>query len=206
MATGKTNHELLLTGGRFSYLYVFEPYKGDNGDSFCGHFLLEPSDPQVATIVAAMKAVAQAKWPSDWEAVYAALRGKDKLALHLGDVTKPGDDAYKGKVFISANNKNRVTVVETRGGVNVQLTAADGRPRSGDYGNMKVAIWAQDGKFGKRINAQLMGVQYTRKGTPLGGGGRVASVEEFGVEPSDADSAEPGTATSGGGDVNDLLG
>ncbi len=198
-----TNIEMMLTGVRFSYLYAFEAYKGDSGESYCAHGLMELTDPQIAAIVANMKAVAKAKWPADWEEVYAALKGKDKLALHLGDVAKPGDAAYKGKAYISANNKTRISVVETRNGVNVQLTSADARPRSGDFGNMKIAIWAQDGKFGKRINAQLQGVQYVRKGAPLGGGGRVATVDEFDIEPTDVDGAAPATAS---GVADDLMG
>lgn len=202
-----TNKVLTLRKGRFSYLYVFDTYKGDNGESYCGHFILEPTDPQVATIVAAMKEVARARWGTEADAVYASLKAKDRLALHLGDVAKPGEEAYKGKVFLSGTSKTRPTVVETRGGVNVPLTNADARPRSGDYGNMICAIWAQDNKFGKRINCQIQGVQYTAKGAPLGGGGRVAAVEEFGVDPSDADGAEPtADAPAAATNVADLMG
>lgn len=204
--TNATNKVLTLKGGRFSYLYVFEPFKGDNGESYCGHYILEPTDPQVAAIVTTMKSVADAKWGADFADVYASLKAKDRLALHIGSTSKPGDEAYKGKVYLSAASKTRPTVVETRDGVNVPLTNADGRPRSGDYGNVIVAIWAQDNKFGKRINCQLQGVQYTRRGTPLGGGGRVATVDEFGIEPSDADSAAPTADAQAAGSADDLLG
>lgn len=197
MATS-TNKVITLRNVRFSYLYVFQPYQGENGSSYCGHFILEPTDPQVKQVVEAMKEIARAKWGDEADVQYAALKGKDRLALHLGDTSKPGDDAYKGKVFLSGSSKTRPTVVETRGGANVALIESDGRPRSGDYGNAIVALWIQDNKYGKRINCQIQGVQYVRKGAPLGGGGRVANVDEFGVEPSDADGAAPDTAAASG--------
>jgi len=206
MASAKIG-DMIIRGVRFSYAYIFEPFKGDNGSSYTSHGILELNDPQVAQIVATMKAVAKEMWKDEADAVYQQLKGKDKLCLHMGDVTKAGEEAYKGKIYISANSKNPVRVVETRGGVNVELTAADARPRSGDYGNLIVNIWAQNNKFGKRINAQLMGVQYVRKGTPLGGGGRVATLDEFGVEPSDADSEAPVASNiAKPADVADLMG
>lgn len=208
MASAKTDKTITLRGVRFSYLYAFSPFQGDNGDSYTCHGLMEPGDANSQLVIATMKELVKAKWGDQADEMYAALKGKDKLALHVGATSKPGEEAYKGKVFISANSKTRPTVVETRGGQNVQLTAQDGRPRSGDYGNLILNIWIQDNKYGKRINAQLMGVQYVRKGPPLGGGGRVASVEEFGVEASDADGEEPGTqATSAPTETaDDLLG
>lgn len=201
----KANRELLLKNVRFSYLYAFEGFKNDDGRiSYCSHFILPPDHPQLKDVTQAIKEVARDFWGDGADDALTEMKAKNKLCLKKGEL-KGNADGYKGNYFISGNSKNRFTVVETRDGVNVQLTAADGRPKSGDYGNAKIAIYAMSHpKGGKLIACQIQGIQYTRKGAPLGGGGRVASVDEFGIEPSDADSAAPAAAASGSAD--DLLG
>jgi hypothetical protein len=64
-----------------------------------------------------------------------------------------------------------------------------------------IAIYAQgaNGKpssYGKRVNAQLLGVQFVRHDTRFGGG-RIASVDEFALAPADADGAVPMAAAGG---------
>ena len=205
MATSK-NVEMLLRGVRFSYLYAFQPYRGDDGkENFCSHFVLTPDHPQLAEIVATLKAVCKAAVGDNWESVWAEMKSKNKICLKPGSA-KGDAEGYKGNWFISGNKKTRFSVVETRNGVNVQLTQADGRPLSGDYGNARVAFYYMSHpKGGKMINCDIQGIQYTRKGGPLGGGGRVADVSEFAIEPTDADSEAPATvgATQ---DASDLLG
>lgn len=201
------NIEYLIKNCRFSYLNVFEPFidRTSGKQSFGGHGILEPTHPQLPEIVATLKKVAQEFWGAEWETVWAEMKAKNKICLKPG-AAKGNAEGYKGNYYISANKKTRFSAIETRNGVNVQLTAADGRPRSGDYGNMKVAFYAMKHPTGgNMVNADIQGVQYVRKGAPLGGGGRVATVDEFGLEPSDADSAAPATAASAGA-ADDLMG
>jgi len=205
----KANREYLLKNVRFSFLYCFTPFRGDDGKlNYCSHFILEPTHPQFAEIVATLKEVAKDFWGNEWEAVWAEMKAKNKICMKPG--TAKGDiEGYKGNFFISGNKKTPFRVLETRGGVNVELTVSDGRPRSGDYGNARVAFYAMaHPKGGKMINCDILGIQYVRKGDPLGGGGRVAEVDEFGVEPSDADSAAPAASNVAkpAGAVDDLMG
>jgi hypothetical protein len=51
-------------------------------------------------------------------------------------------------------------------------------------------------KWGKRVNAQLMGVQKIKDGASFGGG-KVAKLEEFGLAAADADAAAPGGDVAG---------
>lgn len=202
-----TNIEYLIKNCRFSYLNCFEPFRDrtTGKESWGGHAILTPDHPQLPEIVATLKKVAQGFWGDSWESVWAEMKAKNKICLKPG-AAKGNLDGYKNNYFISANKKTRYSVIETRNGVNVQLTAADGRPRSGDYGNMKVAFYAMKHPTGgNMINADLQGIQYVRKGVPLGGGGRVATVDEFGIEPSDADSAAPAAAATSGV-ADDLMG
>jgi hypothetical protein len=64
--------------------------------------------------------------------------------------------------------------------------ASSGKPYSGCYVNAVIELWAQDNKFGKRINASLMGVQFLRDGQRLSGGG-VASADDFQAIPEAAE-------------------
>jgi hypothetical protein len=74
------------------------------------------------------------------------------------------------------------------------LVATDGRVYSGCYVNATIELWPQDNKFGKRINASLMGVQFARDGQRLSGGG-VSTVEDYEAIP---EASAPATAAGGG--------
>ena len=209
------NRELMLRNVRFSFLYAFEPQiNAQSGKKSYGtHLILAPDHPQIKDINAAILDIAKEKWPQGWEAIIKQLKTQDRICFRQGDtkLDKQGNvvDGYAGQRYITTSRKNPFPVLETRGGVNVQLTAADGRPRSGDYGNAHIQLWVLDvpgDQGGRRICCTPLGIQYVRKGTPLGGGARVSSVEEFGVEPSDADADAPVPASASNGVADDLLG
>ena len=50
---------------------------------------------------------------------------------------------------------------------------------SGYYVDAILDIWAQENSYGKRINAQLKGVQFRRKGDVFSGGGAPAEDDDF---------------------------
>jgi hypothetical protein len=204
----------LMIYGRLSYTYVHEPFVNRKDPTkkptYCTHVLLDPNDPgdprlgiksgaeYIAMVRDAQRGVAQRAW-KDWESMLPSLAHKDKLALHDGKMCKPKEEHYHGKLFLSANNKNRPTLVESRGGKNVPLVAADNRPYSGCWGVVHVAIYAQspDGRkseHGERINVQLMGVQFVKHDSAFGGGGRVSTPDEFGIVAAEADAALPAQA------------
>jgi len=58
------------------------------------------------------------------------------------------------------------------------LKEESGRPYSGCYVNANIEVWAQDNSFGKRINAQLKGVQFYRDGDAFSGSAP-SSPDEF---------------------------
>jgi hypothetical protein len=71
-------------------------------------------------------------------------------------------------------------------------------PYSGCHANAIINIWAQNNKWGKRVNAGLTGVQFLRHDVRLSGAGKVASLEEFGVVATDADGAAPASGGNEG--------
>jgi hypothetical protein len=198
--TSNSDQIVQLTDVRLSYFYGHEPYTdtdaaGKPTISYCSHFIFAPNSPNVAKVKAAQRAAAIAMWKDGAEAMLAALAGQDRLCLHQGDISKPGQDGYAGMLYVSGNSKKRFTIVD---GDRSPLTAADGRPYSGCYANAIINVWAQNNKWGKRINAQIAGVQFLRHGESFGGG-RVAAPEEFGAVSADgADGAPPGNGAASG--------
>ena len=79
------------------------------------------------------------------------------------------------------------------------LTAKDGVIYPGCYVNVSIDFWAQDNSYGKRINAQLRGVQFVKDGERLGGS--VAAADDFAPIPQEAaqQAVASGAAAAGGG-------
>jgi len=98
----------------------------------------------------------------------------DKLCLKDGS-TKDKPGYGDGVMFIAASTETRPVVVDRD---KTPLVAQDGKPYAGCYVNMSVRLWAQDNKFGKRINATLRWVQFAKDG------------EAFGAAPVDTDEIE----------------
>lgn len=185
---------------RTSYFYGFEGFKDKKDPTKIGypaHFIVAPDHPVVAAVVAAMKTAANGLWGTNGPAMYESLKAKHMLCLKEGSVMKPGEEAYAGKLFIAGNAKKRFTIV---GPDKTPVQQGDQfAPYSGCYVNGIIQVWAQDNSWGKRINAQVMGVQFTRHGESLGGG-RIASPDDFGVvSAAGADAAAPSAAGAAAG-------
>lgn len=204
MSNGETQQIITLDNVRVSYLYAFKPYVGTGNDgkptqSYCVHGIFAPDSPNVVKVKAAQRAVALAKWGTNGEQVLQQLANQDRICLHSGDRNKPGEDAYAGKLYVSANNRTKPRIVVTRGGSNVEIGEDDPcAPYSGCIGNLIVGVWAMENKFGKRINASFMGIQFVKHEQRLGGS-RIATPDEFGIVPTDADGAVPMAAASTAG-------
>lgn len=196
----KQNNDLLITNTRLSYAYIFKPYEGDDGSkSFCSHLIIPTNHPQLGALQNLMRKVAVDTWKEKAEEVLQQLKAQDRLCIHRGDISKPGQDAYKGLLYISSSSKIKPRILATVGGINQEIGEDhELAPYSGCKANAIIGVWAQNNKFGKRINAQLMGVQFVGHDQRLSGAGRVASIDEFGIVATDADGAAPSTGGNDG--------
>ena len=149
--------------------------RGGGEAAFSASFLLHPTHKQLPEIKKALLAVAKEKWGAKGEAIYKALEASDKICLHKGD-SKAEYDGFEGMLYVSSRSKTRPTVFD---GQRNELTEADGKPYSGCYVNASIELWAQENDFGKRVNAQLRGVQFLRDGDAFAGGGKPADADEF---------------------------
>jgi len=168
--------KIKLTNVRLSFAQLFEAktVNGEGKPAFSASFLINPNDPQIAAVNAAIEAVAKDKWGAKAEATLKIMRSADKTCLHSGDL-KANYDGFEGMMYISSRNALRPLVIDVD---KTPLVAEDGKPYSGCFVNASVELWAQDNNYGKRVNATLMGVQFFKDGESFSGGG-VADADDF---------------------------
>lgn len=165
MATAR--EQFNLKNVRLSFASLFTPKAGINGgdEKFQASFILPKNDPQVDKIRATISRLCKEAWGAQAAATQKMIEAQDRVCLHDGD-TK-AYEGYDGNMFISSSSLRRPTVLDRD---RSPLTEADGRPYSGCYVNAVVNLWVQDNQFGKRVNAELMGVQFYKDGDSFSGG------------------------------------
>lgn len=187
-----SDQELRLNNVRLAFGdAIFTAKAGGDGEgkpAFSCTFIMPENHPDLPKLKAAMRAAAKGKWGEKGDEVLKRLIASDKVCLRNGE-TKSDYDGFAGNLYVSTRSPVRPLVIDAD---RTPLTEGDGRPYSGCYVNGKIAVWAQDNKYGKRINAQLQGVQFYRDGDAFGGG-RPANVDEFEAvdEGADADGEAP---------------
>jgi hypothetical protein len=104
------------------------------------------------------------------------LKGKHMKGTCLHDGSeKPDTDGYgPGVKYVSVSSRKRVPIVDRD--PSVALAEEDGKPYAGCYVNASIRLWVQDNQYGKRINAELRAVQFSKDG------------ESFGAAPVDAEA------------------
>lgn len=96
----------------------------------------------------------------------------DRICLKDGDEIERLE--FKDKMTIKAATKKRPLVIDRD---KSPLSEEDGKIYAGCYVNAIVSLWVQNNSYGKRINAQLDGVQFHSDGEPFGDSG--IDVDEF---------------------------
>jgi hypothetical protein len=191
--------KIMLKNVRLLYgAALFTPQRGPEGTGepkHSGTFAFPKDHPAVAAIKKGFEQVSKEKWGAKAVEVYTMLKAGDRLCLHDGDA-KADKEGYKGNLYLSASNKLKPLIID---GQKQPLDANSGKPYSGCYVNAEIELWAQDNKFGKRINATLRGVQFVRDGQRLAGGG-VSSADDYEAIP-DSDEGAGATPASGAGEA-----
>jgi hypothetical protein len=169
--------KLKLHNVRLSFPSLFRKavFSGEE-TKYEGTFLINKEDQadKIAEIEAAVKTLIKdnlkgAKLPSD------------KICLRDGnDVDYAG---YAGHMSIKASSAKRPLVLDRD---RTPLTEDDNRLYAGCYVNAVIELWAQNNQYGKRINANLLGVQFFKDGEPFSDG-VTASTDDFDDFPDDMD-------------------
>lgn len=108
----------------------------------------------------------------------------DKLCLKDGDEFEY--DGYQGCMSFKASNGKRPMVIDKD---KSPLTEDDERLYAGCYVNAIVELWYQNNQYGKRVNANLLGVQFFKDGEPFGDGVS-ASEDDFDMFDDDDDGLD----------------
>ena len=100
--------------------------------------------------------------------------GADKIFIKDGDDSEY--DGCEGMWMVKASNNKRPTVINRD---KTPLVEEDEVLYAGCYVNAIIDGWFQNNQFGKRVNANLLGVQFVKDGQPLGDGAKTADVDDF---------------------------
>lgn len=150
--------KIQLKNVRLSFPSVFHRavFEGTEG-KYEATFLIDKEDVKTKKVIddaiAAAIAEAKIKVPSD------------KRCLKDGDESEY--DGYEGNWSLKAANSKRPTVINRD---KTPLTEEDEVVYAGCYVNAIVDFWVQNNKYGKRVNANLYGIQFLKDGEPFGMG------------------------------------
>lgn len=157
---------------RLSFAHLFKPQVYGDGDGEPKHncnLLIDDSTrvgkANIDAMEDAIEFVKKEKWPKG-----APKLGSQKICLRDGNDTEY--DGYEDVFYVSASNSRKPLTLDRD---KTEVVEADGVLYSGCYVDAIVRVWAQDNKYGKRINASIEAVRFRRDG------------EAFGAAPPDAD-------------------
>lgn len=179
-----TSEKIRIKLGRLSFPKLFRPVAFQEGQDprFESTFLLDPSDKVHAKLIKEIKAKAKAVLEEKFN-------GKVPKGVKycFGDGNDKDYDGYEDMFYISTANKLRPTVVDRD---RTPLTEEDGKPYAGSFVNATITLWPQDHpKGGKRVNANLLAVQFAKDGEAFGQK-PVDAEDEFDVMEDDDDDSE----------------
>lgn len=89
----------------------------------------------------------------------------DKICMKDGDFIDY--DGYAGHVSVKASTNRRPTIIDRD---KTPLVEDDGKPYAGCFVNAIIDFWLMDNSYGKRVNANLFGIQFYKDGDAFGAG------------------------------------
>lgn len=146
---------------RLSYLFCFEPQT--NVDAKTGKVTKKY---KVTGIMPNDTHAEEIKYLRDYmtkvqKDVFKARLPADKLCLRDGD--QSGKDEYENAwIFVASEREDNPPACLDIDGKR-QVKKSDDKLYSGAWGNIRVRLWTQNNDFGKRINANFLGVQWVRE-------------------------------------------
>lgn len=151
--------KIKLTNVRLSFPSIFKrsEFNGEQG-KFEATFLLN-KETQADQIKMLEDAIEKALVESKIKVA------SDKRCLKDGDEIEY--DGYAGHMSFKASTNRRPTVIDRD---KAPLVEDDNKLYAGCYVNAIVDIWIQSNSYGKRVNANLFGVQFFKDGEAFGSG------------------------------------
>jgi hypothetical protein len=167
---------------------------GEGEPAYGAKFPIKPNSEQQKAIEAAILAEATEAWKDKADSVLKMLEEDGKVAftkkVYRSKKTGEAYQGFDGAHYLSTRNaKTQPTVFNQYGEELSGKGEIEAKAFSGAVVNASVEIWAQDNKWGRRINCSLRGVMLTGEGENFGGGSAPASADEFsGLAKAKADA------------------
>jgi hypothetical protein len=188
----KTSEKISLKNVRLSFLKLDKPEAFEKGqvEKYQATALLDPSDAEHAKLIALVKKTAADLCTEAYSSIPDEIKAEPlkRLPFGLADAhpKKKDYDGYKGMFYVACSNATKPGIAN-RAGQSV-LPGEPQFPYSGAYGNVNFTLWALLGpskvKYGARLGANLVGVQFARDGEAFGQG-PISAEDEFEALPDD---------------------
>lgn len=182
----------------FPKLWKAEAVGNGDGKYYSAAFPIEPGSENHKALEAAIEAACKEKFGAKWQTALAKIREEKRCSYqHKASSNSDGDvyDGFEGMYTLNASRpekKGRPSIFDSKidpdtGKVRVIESESEGRPYGGCYVNATVDIWVQDNSFGRRVNAQLLGVQFAKDGDAFTGGAKASPDDFDAVEGAEAE-------------------
>lgn len=189
--------KIMLKGVVMAFPALAEPQSfGEGEPAYGAKFPIVPNSEQQKDIEAAMLVEAKEAWKDKADSVLNMLTEDGKVCfvkkIYRSKKTGEPYQGFEGKHYLSARNaKSQPTVFDVYGLAVEGKSNIERQAFSGAVVNASVEIWAQDNKWGRRINCSLRGVMLTGEGENFGGGSSPAGADEFaGLARAKADAED----------------
>lgn len=179
---------LMLKNKRIGFPDLAAPRSVQGGNPTYGvRIILEPNDPDVKLIEAAMEEVARWKWKDSAADVIEMCREKGRLALDKKPYRNKEGKPYAGfegkySLGVSAPENKAPSLFDEHGkeyGKDLPRGDAASKFYAGCYGHLKVDIYPLPRDDGNRISCGILGVMFANDGEPLSGGTGPATADDF---------------------------
>jgi hypothetical protein len=162
-----TDGLIRIDGVRLSYPHLARPHKGDSDDgNAVAKYSVVGLMPK-KTHAAVKNLLDKISLEFFKEKNKGARIPKDKQFCRDGDDV--GKDEYEGMWTVNASETKR-PVLKNQRKETLSVEEAEELFFAGCWGTLLIRPWWQDNKFGKRLNANLISVQYVRTDTAFGEG------------------------------------
>lgn len=166
-----TNGCIRIDNVRGSYVHVDKPYKGKDQKRDDG----SEAVPKYSMVGILPKATHEEAKDAIIEFIRQLLaENKDAKVAKDKRFIRDGDDAekeeYEGAYTVSASEERKPKCRDRNGELVDDIEAIREMFKSGYWFNMLIRPWFQDNKYGKRVNAGLVGVQFVKKDKTFGEG------------------------------------
>lgn len=155
----------------FPRLFEAEQFKGQGKKRYSARFGIERDSENLKTVMAAIREVAQAAWPKDFEQKLRVFEG-DKMKFCLLDGTKVEFDGAEGYMLLSSTRYEQDGPATLRDRRNNPVTRDEGLFYSGCYVNAVVDVWAQAKDY-PGVRCSLVGLQFNCDGDAFSGAARL---------------------------------